>query len=125
MCSLQNERLFDIPVMKTASFAMKRVNSDGKCYKAEVSGKEGQIDRMPFLMKIWGTPTLHPLSPLLKIWKQIVQHFLNIFQKIAFVLSVSLEEFQFLIAHLPSLHTHKLLVLKRHVIASPLMLELL
>ena len=40
MCSLQNERLFDIPVMKTASFAMKRVNSDGKCYKAEVSEKE-------------------------------------------------------------------------------------
>ena len=64
MCSLQNERLFDIPVMKTASFAMKRVNSDGKCYEAEVSGKEGQIGRMPFLMKIWGTPTLHLLSPL-------------------------------------------------------------
>jgi len=64
MCSLQNERLFDILVMKTASFAMKRVNSHGKCYKAEVSGKEGQIGRMPFLMEIWVTPTLHPRSPL-------------------------------------------------------------
>ena len=64
MYSLQNERLFDILVMKTASFAMKRVNSHGKCYKAEVSKKEGQIGRMPVLMEIWVTPTLHPLSPL-------------------------------------------------------------
>ena len=65
MCSLQNEGLFDILVMKTASFAMKRVNSHGKCYKAEVSGKEGQTGRMPFLMmEICVIPTLHPLSPL-------------------------------------------------------------
>ena len=64
MCSLQNEGLFDILVMKTSSFATKRVNSHGKCYKAEVSKKEGQLGRMPFLMETWVTPTLHPLSPL-------------------------------------------------------------
>ena len=87
---------------------MKRVNSHGKCYNAEVSGKEGQIGRMPFLMEIRVTPVLSTRFHLLKIWKQIVQRFLNIFQKIAFVLSVNLEEFQFLFTQLPSLHIHTL-----------------
>ena len=81
MCSLQSEGLFDILVMKTASFAMKRVNSHGKCYKAEVSGKEGQTPgRMPFLMEMWVTPSLHPLSPLENLeanFSAFSQHFLK------------------------------------------------
>ena len=68
-------------------------------------GKKGQIGRMPFLMEIWVTPTLHPLSPLENL-ETNCSAFPQHLQKIAFVLSVSLEEFQFLITYLPQLHLH-------------------
>lgn len=50
-----------------------KVNSQGNCYKTEVSGREGPIGRMPSI--IWckhGLPLLSTSFHLLKIWKQIV-----------------------------------------------------
>ena len=73
--------------------------------KQKSVGKRGKSAGCHFWWK-YGEPLLSTPFHLLKIWEQIVQHFLNIFQKIAFVLSVSLEEFQFLITYLPSLHIH-------------------
>ena len=52
---------------------LEKVNSQGNCYKTEVSGREGPIGRMPSI--IWckhGLPLLSTPFHLLKIWKQIV-----------------------------------------------------
>ena len=52
---------------------LEKVNSQGNCYKTEVSGREGPMGRMPLI--IWckhGLPLLSTPFHLLKIWKQIV-----------------------------------------------------
>ena len=56
-------------------------------------------------MEIWVTRLLSTPFHLLKIWKQIVQCFLNIFQTIAFVLSVSLPAYTYTLSPQETCHS--------------------